>query len=79
MLRQHLGLFPKSLFREQQQPLFFNIICFASDAACSAEWDLHWNTPLQSALGRDGAARSTEINVAARLQHLEMKAFHQAK
>lgn len=38
MLRQHLGFFPKSLFRNQQQPhpLSFNIICFASDAACSA-------------------------------------------
>lgn len=40
MLRQHIGLFPKSLFRKQQQPypLFFNIICFASGAACSAAW-----------------------------------------
>lgn len=28
---------------------------------------LHWNTPLRSALGRNRAACSTEINVAARL------------
>lgn len=64
-----LASFPKACSETSSSLILFPLTSFALQVMQLVLQGiyLHWNTPLQSALGRNGSARSTEINVAARL------------